>query len=112
MSSLMGMPNRLPTVFVRVSFFGGRLTTDPDMVLVRIGQRVQWNVSSGDRVHWTLYFDHGSPFPVDQAVVTGKDGSASLGAPNALGDYKHGVRVTSEGGQTLADDDPVLEVIP
>ena len=111
MSVAMSMPSGQATVIVKVTFAYRQITISPDVAYARVGQAVQWEVSSDEAVIWEVYFDHGSPFSSSHGVLNSGCGKVSLGNAQQPGDYKYGVRVVSPTShETLGDDDPMLIV--
>ena len=106
-----------------VSFDFGKFTVTPDPATVKAGTPLIWrfrsNLAVQDRVRWTVYFYHGSPFrfePKEISTTTQSAAGQHAGAtgtmvPDDPGDYKYGVRAEDAFKQNiLGDDDPRLIV--
>lgn len=118
-------------MIINVMYQGGSLSIVPEHAVVRLGETVKWRFASPDeninRIRWTVYFEHGSPFPGGQASFSAESAvstnrplshnahSGQLPPLAAIkeGDYKYGVRTENPARQEiLADDDPRLLVLP
>jgi len=110
---------------IRVSFDGRNFKISPDPARVKAGTLVKWRFHANhlgfDRILWTVFFHHGSPFQfqADEFTTTTQSdqgqhtGTTDEMAPDTPGDYKYGVR--SEDARTqhrLGEDDPRLLVTP
>lgn len=106
-----------------VEFNGGRWHFSPDPATVARGTPVIWKFQTNtlpvQKILWTAYFDHGSPFGdqgnrfITNTVISAGQHVGTTGAMSAdePGDYKYGVRADDVlGGTTLGDDDPRLIV--
>ena len=102
-----------------VNFDVGKFTIAPDPATVKVGTPVVWrflaNQSAPERIRWTVYFHHGSPFrvqPAEFVTTTQFSGGQHTGAtgaviPDDAGDYKYGVRAEDAHTQNkLGDEDP------
>jgi hypothetical protein len=108
-----------------VAFDGKTFRLSPDPAVVQSGTLVTWrfqtNKLSSERIRWTVYFQHGSPFRLQASQFTtttsstagqhtGTTGATSADDP---GDYKYGVRAEDPLiKHILGDDDPRLIVTP
>ena len=115
---------------ITVLFEGRTLKIEPDPAYVRIGEPVDWVVrylgGPFPKLMWTVYFDHGVPFPRGTRQFTVKTSAVSVteaqvrheglvegGEPEDEGEYKYGVRIADQkSGFKVADDDPYLIVRP
>ena len=107
----------------------GRTRTEPEHAEVAVGESVQWSIAvTGEirSVEWEVYFDGGSPFWRRSYRVTTEaelltippvtDGGVHVGRIDAgiadePGEYKYGVKATSEAtGRQLSDDAPYIIV--
>jgi hypothetical protein len=106
-----------------VTLDGAKFTISPDPATVKVGTPVIWrflaNQLAPERIRWTAYFHHGSPFrlqPIEFTTTTQLSSGQHAGATGAAvpedpKDYKYGVR--AENAQTqfkLGDEDPTLIV--
>ena len=116
----MQAPNPQPkAVRITVSIGKGGILVNPDPAKVRLRQRVEWHISLLQGVpdaKVTIYFSTATPF--EWAAEEGPlqiTGPPLLieARPNEPGDYKYGIRaLAARTGQTIADEDPHLIVLP
>jgi len=115
-------------IFLR--YFAHQIHISPDPAILTIGSPVEWELFSDGlnlpQLRWTVYFDHGTPFPQGQHIFTAVTLLAAIPSRSSVigmshvgqlgpfvavssGDYKYGVRVEAFN-QIMADDDPFLIV--
>jgi len=118
---------------VRVFLRGAAFFVEPDPVRVLIGEPLQWefvSILDNRLIEWQLYFDHSKPFgpimrrfgaqtgfaahaPIGPIANPTHHGFSATVVAATAGDHKYGVRATDvQNQQKLADDDPMLIVVP
>jgi len=121
---------------VRAILRGQRILVQPDPVQVLVGEPLYWEFVSAlpnQRIKWDVYFQKGAPFgqalnnlTAETALAPDESVERSGPFPNPThyglspsvvpttpGEYKYGVRAQDVRTQhMLADDDPLLIVLP
>lgn len=118
---------------VRAILNGQSILIQPDPVRVLVGEPLYWEFVSAlpnPRIKWEVYFQHSAPFDPALKSLTAETAFAPAGpvgpipspthhglSPSVVatmpGDHKYGIRAQDANTQqTLADDDPLLIILP
>lgn len=102
-----------PTVSIAIVAEGDSIAADPDSILVRPGQKVEWSSELGD---WEVVFESDEPFGEEARRRGIKGGKGKANGRNVRsaareGRYKYLIRVTTPDGKTL-ERDPEIVVRP
>lgn len=103
-------------------FDGAQWKVLPDPAYVDVDSPITWVFRNDKPLHsklvWTVYFEQGTPFGLDQTEFCVETKKRTKGVVGPLhtketGDFKYGVRVDDPVAKTtLGDDDPRLIVRP
>jgi hypothetical protein len=114
-------------VIVGIHVSHGKVKVIPEHVRIHLGQQLQWvvlAVDGSDPITLEVYFDGESPFPWKDQAMSLNPGQGPRGRPDrlseqpsvtatpqALGDFKYGVRLRDAYGFVVDDDDPYITVL-
>ena len=118
---------------VRAILEGQSILVQPDPVRVLVGEPLYWEFASALpnlRIKWEVYFQRSTPFGPGLTSLTAETAVIPAGPVGSIlslrhrglspsvvattqGDHKYGVRAQDANTQQmLADDDPVLIILP